>query len=139
VLASASALAISPAIAAAQPDASAESKIVTFEQKVAMNFEQWPHVPDEWEPPTNAEWAKDGDYLLPFVRMAWLTLFKTKTEVETIAETLDDEPFEILVNGIIHSREFFENFVKILNAAEVRITCAANAVELSAGPLDETS
>ena len=49
-------------LAAAQPDASAESKIVTFEQKVAMNFEQWPHVPDEWEPPTNAEWARDGDY-----------------------------------------------------------------------------
>ena len=71
--------------------------------------------------------------------MAWLTLFKTKTEVETIAETLDDEPFEILVNGIIHSREFFENFVKILNAAEVRIMCAATAVEFSAGPLDETS
>jgi hypothetical protein len=54
--------------------------------------------------------------MLPFVRMTWITLFKTKAEVETIEEEL--------VNGIIHSREFFENFVKILEAAEVRIMCA---------------
>ena len=42
-------------------------------------------------------------------------MFKTKAELETIAEELEDEQFEELVNGDIHSREFFENFVMVLN------------------------
>ena len=139
-LASVPALAIPApaAIAAAGPSVESED-IVTTEQMAAMNFEPWTHTEGEWEPPSNAEWAKDGAYLLPFVRLAWICMFKTKAELETIATGLGDERFEELVNGIHHSLEFFENFVPILKSAEARIMCAATAVALRDGSLDETS
>jgi hypothetical protein len=96
-----------------------------------MNFEPWKHGGnEEWEPPSNVKWAEDGAYLLPFVRMAWIWMYKTKPELETLAEELEDEPFEEMVEGIHHSLEFFENFVTVLQAAEIRIMCAASAVEL---------
>jgi hypothetical protein len=112
----------------------------TAEQIAAMNFEPWAHGGDEeWKPPSNAKWAEDGAYLLPFVRMAWICMYKTKPELETMAEKLEEEPFEEMVEGIAHSQKFFKNFVTILQAAEVRIMCAASAAALRAGASDETS
>jgi hypothetical protein len=69
-------------------------------------------------------------YLLPSVRIAWLTLYKTKPELENISRELgelggDDDYFKQLVNGIIHAREFFENFVTVLDTAELRLMCSA--------------
>ena len=111
----------------------------TIEQMAAMNFKPWEHTENEWKPPSNTEWNSHGTYLLPFTRLAWLSMFKTKAELETIAEELEDEQFEELVNGIIHSLEFFENFVTVLRSAEVRIMCAEAAVALRNGDRDETS
>jgi hypothetical protein len=118
-------------------DTSVEKKIVTIEQMAARNFEPWKHEADEWEPPSNDEWEKDGPFLLPFARMAWMALFKTKAELEAIAEGLAGEPFEELVAGIVDARKYFENFVTILDAAEVRIMCAAASQEVRSGKASE--
>jgi hypothetical protein len=80
-----------------------------------------------------------GAYLLPFVRMAWICMYKTKPELETMAEELEDEPFEEMIEGIAHSQKFFKNFVTILQAAELRIMCATSAVAIRAGASDENS
>jgi hypothetical protein len=102
-------------------------KHATVVDMAAMNFEPWEHGPNGWKPPSNSEWAKDGAYLLPFVRMAWFAMYKTKAELQTIAETLEDGPFDHMMDGIAHSREFFEKFLTVLNGAEARILCAACA------------
>ena len=75
----------------------------------------------------------DGRYVLPFVRMAWVALHRTKAELVEGMGKLDDEPFETMMDGIAHSHEFFENFARILKAGEVRLLCAASATDLRAG------
>lgn len=108
----------------------AKEKRLTREQFVAMDFEPWSHNPDEWEPPSNAQWSKDGADLLPLVRMAWVQMYKTKAELRTMSEELDDETLEFLVNGIVHWRKYFEAFVTLLTAAETRMLIAGGGVVL---------
>ena len=102
---------------------------VTVDQIVAAEFEPWVHGgPDEWTPPSNTQWAEQAPYLLPYVRMAWMSMYKSKGELETIARELDEEPFRTMVDGIVNARKFFENFVTILSSAELRIMSAASAL-----------
>jgi hypothetical protein len=112
-----------------------DEEIMTAEQWAAFDFEPWTHTEDEWKPPVaEKEWLDDGREVLPFVRMAWLALHRTKAElVEGLGKLDDGRPFETMMDGIAHSHEFFENFAKILKAGEARLLCAASAAELRAG------
>jgi hypothetical protein len=56
--------------------------------------------------------------------MAWMALYKTKAEIEGIRAALSHDHFEEMVKGISHARDYFKNFVTVLNAAEIRIMCA---------------
>jgi hypothetical protein len=116
------------AIAAASVGAAAvppEEKIVTAEQMAAMDFKPWEHLEDGWRVPSNEQWIPFGDWALPNVRIAWIMMFKTKAELETIARELDDDTFEAMVNGIGRAGAAFEDFVRVLRGAETRIMCAA--------------
>jgi hypothetical protein len=104
----------------------ADEQFATDEQWAATNFEAWQHAPNEWKPPSNEDWSLLAPNLLPYVRMAWISLYRTKSELEPLA-TLDEEAFLEMVDGISNSRKFFEGFVTILRTAEIRILCAASA------------
>ena len=106
---------------------------MTAEQLAAFDFEPWTRTEDEWKPPFAKEWMDDGRYVLRFVRMAWRALHRTKAELVEGLGKLDEEPFEVMMDGIALSHEFFESFVKILQAGEVRLLCAASAAALRAG------
>ena len=106
---------------------------MTAEQCAAFDFEPWTRTEDEWKPPADKEWMDDGRYVLPFVRMAWRALHLTKAELVEGFGKLNEEPFEVMMDGIAHSHEFFENVAKILKAGEIRLLCAASAAALRAG------
>jgi hypothetical protein len=110
-----------------------DEEIMTGEQWAAFDSEPWTHTEDEWKPPSENEWMADGRDVLPFVRMAWIALHRTKAELVGGFGELGDEAFETMMDGIAHSQEFFENFAKILKAGEVRLLCAASAAALHAG------
>ena len=111
-----------------------DEEIMTAEQWAAFDFEPWTHTEDEWKPPAGKEWMDDGRFVLPFVRMAWFALHRTKAQlVEGLEKLGDDGTFETMIDGIANSQEFFENFAKILKAGEARLLCAASAAELRAG------
>ena len=114
-------------------NSAADQEPMTAEQWAAVDFEPWAHREDEWKPPTGEEWQDHIRHVFPWIRLAWEVMFKTKTELETIADELEDEPLEGLIDRIAHSREFFENFVTVLTAAECRLLWAAAAAELRAG------
>jgi hypothetical protein len=99
---------------------------MTDEQWAAMNFEPRTHKEDEWKPPSNKEWA-DATVLLLTVRIAWICMYKTKSELMTIVKELEDEPLEDMLSGIIDSRRFFEDFLAVLYSAEARLFAAAAA------------
>ncbi len=102
---------------------------MTDEQFAAMAFEPWVHEEGEWTPPSNVEWARLANPYLVSVRMAWLTLYKTKPELVEMIEGMDREGiFEPYGNGIRDSIEFFKAFLVVLEAAEARVICAGLSI-----------
>lgn len=104
----------------------------TAEELAALDFQPWTHSPDEWRPPGDAEWAARGKDALPMVRMAWLTLFKTKDEMVKAMEALtsDEEAGERFMNSFIDTIDFFKGLLAVLEIAEARILCSGAVVEL---------
>lgn len=102
---------------------------MTDQQLAAMTFEPWKHETDEWKPPSNEQWARLANPYLVSVRMAWLTLYKTKPElVEMIQGMVREGIFERYGNGIRDSIDFFKAFLVVLEAAEARIICAGLSI-----------
>ena len=96
---------------------------VTEEQMATMDFEPWKHAVDEWTPPSNDEWGPTTRLLVP-LRTAWLLMYKTKAELETVAETLEEEAFDEMFGGITEARQYFETIAGILTGAETRMLCS---------------
>ena len=94
----------------------------------SLDFEPWEHTPDEWVPPTNAEWAKLANPHLVTVRMAWVMLHKTKPEMMTIVDTMDEETGRQMMDGFVGTINFFTGMLAIMESAEARIHCAGAAV-----------
>ena len=72
---------------------------MTAEQLAAFDFEPMTHTEDEWKPPTDKEWMDGGRYVLHFVRMAWLALYRSKAELVEGFGKLDEEPFEVMMES----------------------------------------
>lgn len=93
----------------------------------AVAFEPWQPLSDGWAPPSNAEWAALANPHLISVRLAWLTLHKTKEELIAVAAQLGEAELEELVGQIGRSADWFEGMHKMLASAECRIMCALAA------------
>jgi hypothetical protein len=98
--------------------------VLTFEEIAAAKFELWKHHKDGWRVPTNEEWMLFGECVLPSVRLAWATMLKTKTELETISRELDNEAFIAMGAAIGEARSAFEGFAQVLASAGARMLCA---------------
>ncbi|HEY8065618.1 MAG TPA: hypothetical protein VIF40_12990 [Methylosinus sp.] len=94
----------------------------------ALDFRPWEHRADEWTPPSNAEWASLANPYLITIRLAWLTLFKTKPEVMKIVESMNDDDGRQMMEGFVDTIDFFKSTLAILQNAEARILCAGAAV-----------
>jgi hypothetical protein len=62
--------------------------------------------------------------------MAWLLLYKTKSEIIAIIEALPDETYFDMVDGIRDAADFFKLYFEMVNAAEMRLL-AASAAQLT--------
>jgi hypothetical protein len=59
---------------------------------------------DRWTPPTNEKWSRLANPYLVSVRLAWLTLRKSKDELVATAAQLGDQAVMKLVSQIGRSR-----------------------------------
>lgn len=98
-----------------------------------ITFEPWEHQPDEWTPPSNAEWAALANPHLINIRLAWVLMFKTKPEVMDVVRDLDNEAGTELMENMIGSIEYFKWLLTVLEGAEARILCAGSALEFGGG------
>jgi hypothetical protein len=98
---------------------------MSLEQAAAATFEPWTHAADEWVPPKDEEWMPLGEFLLPNLRMAWAVMYKPKAELERIARELDGDVFTKMVEGIASAKKYFKDSTTVLQAAHLRILCAA--------------
>jgi hypothetical protein len=113
--------------AAAKPDASAGSeKIATAEQWAAMNFE--PLTIDEM--PTYDEWCAMAESHAITLRVAWLTLGKTKEEVKEIVRRMDEPLMKDLFDNLESAEKTFGHFRWVVECALIRLGVAGSAVEL---------
>jgi hypothetical protein len=110
---------------------------ITLEQLAEIEFEPWEHKANEWEPPGDLNWAAEASSVLLYVRVAWFVMYKTKAELGRMYQSPDGEAWNLMYEGIEHSLKFFENFVTILNSAQIRMLCAAGSAELRRGSPSE--
>ncbi len=100
------------------------SPLVDIETMAELEFDPWETDATGWTPPTNAEWAQLANPHLISVRLAWLTLKKSKDELVAMAHELGDDALTGLVRQIGQSADWFEGLHKLLASAECRIMCA---------------
>ncbi|MCV9935890.1 hypothetical protein OIU35_05905 [Boseaceae bacterium BT-24-1] len=101
-----------------------EDPPATEDQWASMEFEPWKHEPGEWGPPSNKEWADMTNPYLISIRLAWITLYKTKPELIDIIDRMESEVGIEFLESIEATLQFFKGIVMILEAAEVRFLCA---------------
>ena len=133
-LASLAAAAATTTLAAmAAPEVQANDHVLTARELAAFNFEPWQHGPDDRPPPSHEEWMKMAKTHLFVLHMAWGAMFKTKAELMTHLERLDNDTGLALMQGFTTATAFFECMLALLNGAETRILVAGSALELQDG------
>lgn len=93
-------------------------------EMAALDFGPVKELAEGWSPPTNLEWARLANPHLISVRLAWLTLQKSKDELVAMTDELGDDALTELVDQIGRSADWFEGLHKLLASAECRIMCA---------------
>ena len=96
----------------------------SIEEMAALMFTPWARHDGEWTPPSNDEWASLANPHLISVRLAWLTLHKSKHDLVEAAEQLGDAALMDFVGQIGRSAAWFEGLHTLLATAECRIMCA---------------
>ncbi len=89
-----------------------------------LNFEPWQHTEDEWKPPSNKEWNDWGAEHLPYVRVAWISMFKTKAELQVVVDELGEKHGTETLEGFLRIIGSLASIVKVVEAAEARIIAA---------------
>ncbi|MCG6115215.1 MAG: hypothetical protein MEQ84_08450 [Mesorhizobium sp.] len=101
-------------------------QIPSAEEYAALSFEAWQHEEGEWKPPTNQHWHEVAGSVLPVIRMAWLTQFKTKDEIVEMFATDDDAHMMMdLLDNILAAKAFLEPMVAVAESAHARLLSAA--------------
>lgn len=111
--------------------------MVSAEERAALDFEPWDRL--EVKPPTNEEWACLANPYLVMIRLAWIFVQKTKSElVGIILEIFSSEDAPDAGHQMMESFRstiiFFEVNLQILKSAEARLLCAAAVAELRTRP-----
>lgn len=113
-------------------DGSADvEKEMTDEEFAACNFDAWIHAEGEWTPPTNDQWAKLANPHLVTIRIAWLTLYKTKAElIEMLGDQLRDseddgnELITSILDQLSATSDFLKGMLTVVDAALARLLVA---------------
>jgi hypothetical protein len=101
-----------------------------IEAMAELEFAPWETGATGWTPPTNEEWSRLANPHLVSVRLAWVTLQKSKEELIAVAEELGDQALMELVSQIGQSADWFRGLHKMLECAEIRIMCAFAALNV---------
>jgi hypothetical protein len=105
-----------------------DSPRVDIEAMAQLDFDRWQADATGWTPPTNEEWSRLANPHLVSLRLAWLTLHKSKDELIAVTEGLGDQALMELVSQIGQSADWFEGLHKVLASAECRVMCAYAAL-----------
>jgi hypothetical protein len=106
--------------------APAKKKLTEDQKWGAQKFKPWTmEALEKSKPVSNEKWNEIGRDRLPAVRIAWITLGKTKEELKELVINIPDEAnlFESLHDGV----QFFKRYAELPEVAELRLLVAASA------------
>jgi hypothetical protein len=106
--------------------APAKKKLTDDQKRGEIEFEPWTkEVLEEAKPVSNEKWNEIGRHHLPTVRIAWITLGKTKEELKEIALKLSEETdiLDQITDGIV----FFKRYAELMELAQLRLLIAGSA------------
>lgn len=106
----------------------AEPSDLDLDAMAVIDFEPLKELAETWQPPTNLQWAELANPHLISIRLALLTLQKSKGELINMASELGDKALMELVAQIGRSADWFEGLHKLLATAECRMMCAYAAL-----------
>ncbi|MBB3408290.1 hypothetical protein FHT87_002193 [Rhizobium sp. BK316] len=107
-----------------------QSRDMSDQEFAACEFEPWKHEEGEWTPPTNEQWARLANPHLIMVRVAWLTLHKTKEElIEMVEKMIAEEDGEnnlliATLDNLVATSDMFKGFLSICESAMARFMVA---------------
>ena len=93
----------------------------------AVDFEPWVHTPDEWTPPSNVEWAALANPHLVTIRIAWLIMHKSKTELIEMIEGLERDVAVEMLDRLLDTSRWIKGLHCIADGALARMMCAGLA------------
>ena len=105
--------------------------IMTVEELAATNFDAWRKDGKGGQPPSNLEWTQLAPDILPPLRLAYATMFKTKDELVASVKS-DPELFFDLMDEMKHSEDWFRACEQMLEAAGLRVLVAVSVHAMSA-------
>jgi hypothetical protein len=115
-----------------------EEAPATVEQWAGLDFEPIDsQTLEDIKPVSNERWAEIGRNMLPSVRVAWLTLSRSKAELKEILDKLgvnDGDAGCALIEDLADAKHFFERYAEMLTSAETRCLSVASAIELEPPP-----
>lgn len=116
-------------------EAMSKDHTVTMEEAATLDFEPWSRADqreDLFTPPSNQEWNELGRAELPYVRLAFATMFRTKPELVAMFESEPDLMVRLMEDWK-SSAETFENLGRVqalLDGAYARMLIAASIVAM---------
>lgn len=95
----------------------------------AFNAAEWVLWPKEPCPvPTNETWAEEAGAMPPSLRLAWLTVTKSKPELQELVRSLEtDEAILALLEDWHRLAAYLQPFVDMVTSAKVRLGVAWGA------------
>lgn len=106
----------------------------TVEQMAKLEFEAWPYTDEEWKPPTNEEWANLANPHLVMVRIAWITMHKSKEElIEVISGLEESDVIDATMDGIDNTADYFDGLAQLMRGAQARMLCAGSMLAVAEG------
>jgi hypothetical protein len=96
----------------------------------AFEASDWPvWTLEDCPVPSNSDCNDMMSDMLPTLRLAWVTITKTKPELLEIVSSLESEAggVERLLEHMNRAADWLQNYVEMLEAADVRLTLAAGA------------
>lgn len=100
-----------------------DDHVLTYEELAAIDFEPMGGPPNLMSLPNNEDWAADT---MPTIRLAYLTLFKTKRQIIAICRDDPDLQADFL-NAVIAVQDRLKAVCETLSTVEMRLLIAGAA------------
>ena len=104
--------------------------IMSVDELAATTFDAWRQDGTVAQPPSNLEWSQLAPDILPPLRLAYATMFKTKDELVASVKS-DPELFLDLMDEMKRSEDWFRACEKMLEAAGLRVLIAVSVHAMS--------